>query len=98
MPKPKRTPTDPLEQIRRLVADARDKPSSSEIEANARTLEAAVVLLRRASNQFDDDGDEGRWAKTLLSILTKVSSVERWTRRQVTDLINGMEDDAISDL
>jgi len=65
-----------------------------EIQQNAALLEAAATLLRRVPRLLtDDDGRPA--AKTLVSALAKVTNAERWLRREVTDVLDEMQDQQI---
>ena len=66
-----------------------------EIERHAAALEAAAVLLRR----LDEDGigaDGGaQYARTMLAVLARTSEVEWWSRREIREILDEMEDQGV---
>jgi hypothetical protein len=66
-----------------------------EIERHAATLEAAATLLRR----LDEDGigaDGGaQYARTMLAVLARTSEVEWWSRREIREILDEMEDQGV---
>ena len=63
-----------------------------EVEKHAQNLDAAATLLRRISDEPANAEQALMDARTIISVLAKVSATERWARRITRDVLDDLCD------
>jgi hypothetical protein len=66
-----------------------------EVERHAQNLDAAATLLRRISDEPGSAEQALLDARTIMSVLAKVSATERWARRISQDILDDLCDQDI---